>query len=368
MTVGRETPRATPVELTVLARELADLAADLPVLTERIDEQLDRVPAVLTDRPPSQVFVVGDGDSYHAACATELAFSTLGNLPGRPVPAQRFLSYQVDLLTPADRALVVAVSASGRTERVRQAVERARQRGLTTVAITGVGDSPLAAAVDATVTVRPDDPRRSPGIRTYQASLLGLLLLAVRLGTRDDDRRRRLVAEIADLAPALAATEQAVRGAADRFAGQIADAPAVGVLGSGPSEGTARYCAAKLVEGAGVLAFGQDLEEWWHVERFAAPLDMPLLVLAPPGRTHQRAVDLVGRAAALGRRVAVVAPHGDGAFAGLPCTVLPVHGTAREELSPLLYHVSAGHLAAGLARRLGRLPFQGHRATGPARD
>ncbi len=41
--------------------------------------------------------------------------------------------------------------------------------------------------------------------------------------------------------------------------------------------------------------------------------------------------------------------------------VLPVHGEVREEFSPLLYHLFASYVAAHIAARLGRCPFQGDR-------
>jgi glucosamine--fructose-6-phosphate aminotransferase (isomerizing) len=133
------------------------------------------------------------------------------------------------------------------------------------------------------------------------------------------------------------------------------------MLGSGPSYGTALFAAAKIVEGAGVLAAGQDIEEWWHVERFAHPLDMPLFIIAPLGRSHRRAVEQAEAAGGLGRRIVAVACHDDISMHRHARMVLPVHGDVREEFSPLLYHLHASHVAAHIAGRLGRLPFLGNR-------
>jgi glucosamine--fructose-6-phosphate aminotransferase (isomerizing) len=107
-----------------------------------------------------------------------------------------------------------------------------------------------------------------------------------------------------------------------------------------------------------VFARGQDLEEWSHVERFAHPTDMPLLVIAPPGRTHPRAVALAEQAHTLGRRVISIAGSDDHRFTAHAHTVLPITGQVREEFSPLLYHLPAGYLACFIASHLGRLPFQ----------
>lgn len=130
------------------------------------------------------------------------------------------------------------------------------------------------------------------------------------------------------------------------------------MVGSGPSYGTALFSAAKMIEAAGVFAVGQDLEEWSHVERHAYPDDMPIFVIAPPGRSHQRATELAAQAHKLGRRVIAITNDDDTEISRHARAVLPVHGRTREEFSPLLYHPFAGYLACFLTQRLGRLPFQ----------
>lgn len=141
----------------------------------------------------------------------------------------------------------------------------------------------------------------------------------------------------------------------------IADTPTMVMVGSGPSYGTALFSAAKVIEAAGILAMGQDLEEWWHVERFAYPVDMPVFVIAPPGRSYWRAGDLAATARALGRRVIAVTHKDDTEVTRHAHSVLPVQGEAREEFSPLLYPLFASDVASYLAARLGRSLFQGDR-------
>ena len=133
------------------------------------------------------------------------------------------------------------------------------------------------------------------------------------------------------------------------------------MVGSGPSYGTALFSAAKVVEAAGLLALGQDLEEWWHVERFAYPVAMPVFVIAPPGRSHWRAGDVAAIARGLGRRVIAVVHQDDTEVTRHAHIVLPVHGEVREEFSPLLYHLFASYVASYVTARLGRRLFQSDR-------
>jgi glutamine---fructose-6-phosphate transaminase (isomerizing) len=293
-----------------------------------------------------------------------MAFETLAGVPCEPVSAYRFVRYgplPTYHAASNGQALLIAASVSGTTQAVVEAIEHAQRHGATTIALTGTAHSPAAQAADHALIVDLPNPERSPGIRTYQASLLGLLLSALclaeaRRGNPPADPLRR---ELAGLADAVEATAQAVKDPCDRLARELADTPVAMVVGSGPGYGTAQFAAAKIIEAAGLFASGQDLEEWSHVERFACPSDMPVFVLAPPGRSHHRAAALAAQAHVLGRHVIAVTPADDTAVTRHARTVLPVHGTVREEFSPLLYHPFADYTACYLAQHLARTPFQG---------
>ena len=356
-----------PLNPEVMFRQVAGLADDVRQLTRPFEE---RVRAALTPsewQAVKKVYLTGDGDSYHAACAAEMAFKAIAGVDCEPLSAQRFLDYGAAWMRPAapPQTLVIATSASGGTERVVQAIERAKENGALTVALTGTPNSSVTQAADRAITVELPQRERSPGIRTYQASLMGMLLAAIQLGERQGRYAREeaegLRRELIDLAAVVDATTNAIQVGCREGADMIAASPVVVMLGSGPNYGTALYSAAKLIEAAGVFAMGQDLEEWWHVERFAYPVDMPVFIIAPPGRSHWRAESVAATARGLGRRVIAVTHRDDTEVARHAHMVLPVHGEAREEFSPLLYHLFASYVAAHVAERLGRCPFQSDR-------
>jgi len=356
-----------PLNPEVMFRQVAGLADDVRQLTRPFEEQ---VRAALTPsewQTVRKVYLTGDGDSYHASCAAEMAFEAIADVDCEPLSAQRFLDYGAAWMRPAalPQTLVIATSASGGTERVVQAIERAKENGALTAALTGTPNSAVTQAADRTITVELPQRERSPGIRTYQASLVGMLLAAIQLGELQDryarEEAERLRQELVDLAGAVNATTNAIQAGCREVADMIAASPIVVMLGSGPSYGTALYGAAKLIEAAGVFAIGQDLEEWWHVERFAYPVDMPVFVIAPPGRSHWRAESVAATARGLGRRVIVVAHRDDTQVTRHAHMVLPVHGEVREEFSPVLYHLFASYVAAHVAERLDRCPFQSDR-------
>src|SRR5262247_1545082 len=173
-----------PLKPQVMIEQVEGLAGDLRALTRPFDQQIRTVLTPLEWRAVKKVYLTGDGDSYHASCATEMAFEALANVPCAPMNAQRFLDYGAAWMRPAapHQTLVVATSASGGTKRVVQAIERAKAHGALTIALTGTPNSAVTQVAERTIVVELPQKQRSPGIRTYQASLLGMLLVAIQLG------------------------------------------------------------------------------------------------------------------------------------------------------------------------------------------
>jgi glucosamine--fructose-6-phosphate aminotransferase (isomerizing) len=359
-----------PIRPEVMIRQVESLAGDLREQTGPVSEQVSDLLTPQEWASAGAVYLTGDGDSYHAACAAEMAFESLAGVACEPLSALRFLEYAVPWL-PAARGgpLVIAISASGGTQRVVQAIEAARQHGALTVAVTGAPGGAVTQAADRSLVIELPRPERSPGIRTYQASLLGLLLAAIRLGEArgqyPEPQARALRQELAGLPDMSDATASGIKDRCREVAGMAAGSPVMIMAGSGPSFGTALFSAAKMTEAAGVFAAGQDLEEWCHVESLAYPDAMPVFVIAPPGRSHWRAADVAALARRQGRQVIAVTRDDDTEVTASASVHLPVQGRVREEFSPLLYHVFAGYVASYLAQRLQRLPFQADRPPRP---
>lgn len=346
----------------ILEAELAQLPDDLPHLAENFSAQLAGPAETAAARGVRDVTVVGSGDSLHAGLAAQLAFHSLGGVNARAMSVHEFPIYADEWLRPTmvGRRLVVVVSASGATQGALATADEARSRGLTVLSVVGEATAPLASLSDVALAYHLPDRVRSPGVRTYQASLVGLLLLATRLGVlgglaspAEADAVRRGLGAVAE---GLRRTDPLQRTALAE-AGDLAGGPII-FLGTGPHRGTAKHAAAKVVEASGVLAIGQELEEWWHVERMADPADMTTFVIAT-ARSAARAGQIAAAAAARGRRVVLVAPRGDAPAAPAGTLTLPVAEGIREELSPLAYQGFGVQVAASLARCLGRRAFEG---------
>lgn len=340
----RRTLAALWDEVNHLQNDLVGLAPDL---VTQMGDLFDTEPV------PSRIVLSGSGDSLFAAEAASYSFGLGTRCTVQSTQLLWDYGPPVSGEGSAGGGLVVGLSASGGNECLAEGLVRARAEGHRTLAIVGHADGPVGRSADGLVLAALPARPPAPGVRSYQASLLAILLLAGRRqpgGATPADELTRLPGHIG---AAIRRQAEPCRQLAEHLRGT----PVVHVLGGGPSFGTARYVAAKLVEGAGVPAMGQDLEEWWHLERFATERDAPLIILAPPGPSHARAVRLCAQARDRGHFVAVLADPADPGVQPSADLLIPLPEGHSGTWSVLVEHVFAAPLAAELAALLGRHPF-----------
>ena len=324
------------------------------LLRDIVEPAAQKVADALHDVKPQHwqaIYTAGCGDSFYAGLACEMAFARFCRLPVKALAAMPFARYEADQ-APTSAGLF-GISNSGQVARSIEAVALARAAGLDTVAVTGREDSGIAREAAATVTVPIAPMGRAPGIRSYTVQLVSLLLCAIRVGelrqvlpAAEADRWRQQLVEVADC---MAATIEAVDAPAREAAKRLGDHEDWVFLGSGPNYATALFSAAKLVESCGANAWGQDIEEWGHIQFFNSREPTPTCLIVPPGRSLDRALELLPHVKAVGRRTLMIA-HGDPAF--LPVAVeifLPVPQPVPELFAPLVYCLAGELLAYHLA-------------------
>lgn len=300
-------------------------------------------------RDLARVYVTGCGDSHHAAMAAELAFEQLAGVACYPMTAMSFGRYKASTLPAAGRGgnLLLAVSVSGQASRTVEAMRMGRLAGALGVAITGNPGSPLAAESEAVletvVPPLPDELRGMivPGSRSYMASQLALYLCAVHIGQQRGHLTKKqgngLRRELAGMADLMEETIAGSEGGALAAAAAWADADQFVFCGSGPNYGTAMFSAAKLLEASGDGAAAQDMEEWAHLQYFARQRATPTFLISGGGRDESRAVEVAEAAAAIGRRVAAIAPAGSRLIRSDHVEVpLPAAAGGREAFSAML--------------------------------
>jgi len=312
-----------------------------------------------------RVFLTGCGDSHHASLCAEMAFESIAGLPCEPMTTMQMARYAADHIPPPfpDDPLVVGISVSGSVARTAEAVAQARKRSALVLGLTGNPDGALAKAAQGHIARMhiPDLPK-APGTTSYAANLSALLLLAIRLGevrnvyhqTVANDLR----AELRDVYDVMAVTIEATDTLASQLADEYASVPEFVFTGHGPNFGSALFSAAKVIEASGASAWGQDIEEWAHLQYFCKHSPTPTFVIAPPGSGYSRALELVHIMKRIGRRVIAVVDRDDTEIARLADLVLPVVGKVREAFSPLVYTLAGELFAAHHSRATGEPPFR----------
>jgi glutamine---fructose-6-phosphate transaminase (isomerizing) len=299
----------------------------------------------------TSVLLTGCGDSYYAGLACELAFETWTGLPVDVQPSLQGGRYAIpSMRTPG---VVFSVSHSGRVSRTIETVALARTYGLDSVAVTGNPDSPLTHETHWTLAHKLQTGGQTPGVRSYTQAQLFLMLAAIYIG---ECREILSPAQGVTLKQALLRTADIIEAGIDetnRLAQTLAeewrDVGQFLIVGGGPSYANALFSAAKLVEACGVNAIGQDLEEWAHIQFFLRAPRLPTILIAPPGRCFDRALELAEVIQGLSGLATMVGSHDERALKAHAAHYFGIYGRADEALSALLTSMPAELLACHLA-------------------
>jgi glucosamine--fructose-6-phosphate aminotransferase (isomerizing) len=135
------------------------------------------------------IFLVGCGSSYHACLAASYIFSKIAKKHVDVVLGSEFANYE-HFLTPD--TLVIAVSQSGETYDVLEAVRAAKQRKSGVISIVNVMGSSLTRESDDFLLMHAGPEICVLSTKTYTSQLALLSLLAHSLVGRYEDCRRKL--------------------------------------------------------------------------------------------------------------------------------------------------------------------------------
>jgi glucosamine--fructose-6-phosphate aminotransferase (isomerizing) len=294
-----------------------------------------------------EVILCGCGDSHHAARNLEMALTIWTGRRARSAPAMEGSRYLIPTLHPAaGKTLVIGISASGEVARTLEAIELGAAVGAHTLALTGSDDSSLAHKAQMTLSLSVPATPPGPGLLSYLASLL--MGFAVVDAIASAPRREELECVMEDLPQALRNWRRGQIEVGEEAAKSYSEG-AVVFLGSGPVYGSALFSAAKVIETTGVQAWGQDVEEWAHLEYFCEPSSMPTWLLSSRGRSSRRETEIEAAARAIGRQFYVSAWKGGKDWSP----------HAREALAPLGLWVGPVAFASRVALLLNEQPFRG---------
>ena len=294
-------------------------------------------------RNASRVWLAGVGSSWHAALVGEHLFATLGGLGAR---ARAVIASEWTAYGPRPEPGDALVAVTHRGSRVTaDAVTLAASRGAVGVAVTAKGVT-LAGATHTLQTCEVE----ASGAHTvgYTTALAILALLAAEAGGADE--ARRALGGLPDLLAFLLGQESW-----DDLGARLASRRQFWFVGAGANAATAREGALKLSETAWLPAVAYEPESFLHGPSAALEPDDALVLIAPPGPAHARALDVARAARAIGADVLALAREDDREAAALAGETIALPDVD-ETLSPLLAVVPLQLLAYHVAVARGRNP------------
>lgn len=229
--------------------------------------------------------------------------------------------------------LAIAVSQSGETPEIVDALEYAREHGALTAAVTNGEGSSLATAAEHPLITRAGEERSVAATKTFTTQLAAFASLAGALGAPG------LPAELARI-PGQMRDVLADDEAIEALAVALAGSPDALCVARGFSLAVAFEAALKLKETAGIWAEGYSSADLLHGPRAAVRPGMPALVLRSSGAVDDELGELERLLEAAEAQVLRVRAPDD----------------VCEELAPLLLVLPAQRAAERAARQLGRDP------------
>lgn len=266
--------------------------------------------------PQHSLYLCGIGTSFHAALIGEYLLRLLAadHPLARAVHSFEFVCYPPPL---HDKTAVLVVSHRGTKRYSLQALDRANRHGALTVAITGK-DSGEGIHHAGMVLSTVEQELSAAHTKSYTTALALLAGLAVRLG------KKCLV-----------------------------------FVGGGPNAATAYEAALKVKETSYPPCEGTHVEQFLHGPVAGLSEEMAVWVVAPPGPSYARCLDVVKAAKAIGATTIALVQEGDGELSRVAAHVIELPAVL-EALTPLLYVIPLQLFSYYLALARGTNPDTVH--------
>ena len=257
-----------------LLRQAKDLKKYVDIVYESVLPQVNQLPVKeLWDA--QKVYISGCGDSWLAGIAAKPAFESITKMETyamRAIEFSRVLNNK-NLGYSPNTPLVILISYSGTAARVIECAQRAVKYGANTIAITNNPDSELGKTCKYCINVGlPEGGEYHPGGTTYNASLLALYLIALRLGQvrnkitplEYEDMHKQLLDYVGKCQKLVSDFEDRTYEIAEKWK----DLKAEDFIGDYGDYATAFFGSAKVIECYGGYTTYDDSEDWCHINYF----------------------------------------------------------------------------------------------------
>lgn len=327
---------------TMMAREIAEQPE---AIARTLDALIPARPAIRElDANRREVLFVARGTSDNAALYGRYLLEIHARRGAALAAPSLATHYRVE--RDLSDTLVVSISQSGQTSEIVDTQRWAASLGARTLAVTNVGDSPLARDADLALITQAGEELAVPATKSHTSQLTAIAVIADALA----DPSRSLVASLRRI-PQVLDELMAARSGVDAAVEALGSASTLLVTGRGLTYGAALEVALKLEETCLIPVRGLSYADLRHGpiaavdDAFAA-----VLVSAGDGPLVDGMTALAEQFTQLG--AATVGIGGTARFAQA-CTVAVAGGDLPEAVAPIALVVPAQLIVEALARSKG---------------
>ena len=295
-----------------------------------------------------RVVIVACGTSSHAALVGKFMIEEIARMPVEVDLGSEF-RYRDPLIGPQD--LLLAISQSGETTDTLAAFREGKEKKARTLAICNVVDSSLARQSEGLFYTHAGPEIGVASTKAFTCQIVGLFLLAIKLGlTRETlapQGAKNLLENLTKIPHQLQKILE-LNEAITALAKKYMNARDFLYLGRGVNYPIALEGALKLKEISYIHAEGYPAGEMKHGPIALIDEEVPVVVLAPKGKTYEKILSNIEEVRARGGKVIALANPGSEEIASKAQDVLWIP-ESHHLLMPILFNVPLQLLAYNIA-------------------
>jgi len=294
----------------------------------------------------SRLFFVAAGTSFHAGMVGSYVFSRLSRMVSIPVIASEFVSLYGGSISVDD--VILAISQSGETRDVLWAVEYAKARGATVLAVVNVLASTLTRVARVYLHQQSGPEIGVAATKTYTGQLATLYLLSLNLakyrGKLGQDEYDMYLEELYRMPEVVRETISSVEGDMKSVAKRIKNSKYVIFLGRGVNTATAHEGRLKLMEISYIPSLSYPAGENKHGPISLIEKGVPVIALVQDDETKKLMISNIQEVRSRGAETIVITSSSDNETREVSDTLIEVPKT-HSLFTPITYVVPLQLLA-----------------------
>ncbi len=247
-----------------MLKEIYEQPSSVEATLQELYPDVEKIGKAPDIQSAGMIYFTGSGTSYHACLAAHYALSRLSGRFASTLPASEFSNWVRE--DRASKPIMVAISQSGESVDVLNAVRIAMRARIKVIGITNSPRSTLTEIADFSLVSKAGRERALAATKSFTSTLAAAYMVAMQLAKREmaESMFRKLNSILRGIHKHLESTIARSDLLAEKLAGSLRHKELFFVLGSGAGYPTALEGALKLKECCNVHAEGFATREFLH--------------------------------------------------------------------------------------------------------